>query len=379
MNPVRRALALVALPLLLAACATPTPPGAALPRPEDVRARIVALMPASVPDRTGWAVDLYAALASLRLEPSDANVCAVLAVAEQESGFRVDPSVPGLGRIANAEIDRRADRAGVPRLLVHAALQIASSDGRSYSERLDTATTEKQLSDTFVDFIGQVPLGQRLFAGYNPVHTAGPMQVSVDFAERQVAQLPYPYPIAGTVRDEVFTRRGGVYFGTAHLLAYPANYDRMVYRFADFNAGRWASRNAAFQSAVASASGIPLDLDGDIVVPGGSSDKAGSTELAVRVLGPRLGMTDGDIRRALEDGETSPGFDTSRLWQRVFALADGIERRPLPRAVLPNIKLQGPKITRPLTTAWYARRVDERFQRCLSRAGAVEAPPPSPL
>ena len=181
----RRAAALL-VPLLLAACAAETPPGSTGPRPDDVRARVVALMPASVPDRAGWAVDLYAALASLRLEPSDANVCAVLSVAEQESGFHVDPSVPGLGRIAWREIDVRADRAGVPPLLVHAALKLPSTDGRSYAERLDAATTEKQLSDTFVDFIGRVPLGQRLFAGYNPVRTAGPMQVSVDFAERQV-------------------------------------------------------------------------------------------------------------------------------------------------------------------------------------------------
>jgi hypothetical protein len=39
---------------------------------------------------------------------------------------------------------------------------------------------------------------------------------------------------------------------------------------------------------------------------------------------------------------------------------------PLPRAAVPRIKLQGPKITRRLTTEWYAHRVDDRFQRCSS-------------
>jgi len=39
----------------------------------------------------------------------------------------------------------------------------------------------------------------------------------------------------------------------------------------------------------------------------------------------------------------------------------------LPRALIPRIKLQSPKITRSLTTAWYAGRVDERFKRCLDR------------
>jgi hypothetical protein len=55
-----------------------------------------------------------------------------------------------------------------------------------------------------------VPLGRRLFAGYNPVRTGGPMQVSIDFAERHANEKPYPYVIRGTIRDEVFTRRGGL-------------------------------------------------------------------------------------------------------------------------------------------------------------------------
>jgi hypothetical protein len=353
---------------VLAGCAsgpgsTPRPT-----RPEDVRARIVALMPASVSDRAGWALDIYAALAALGIEPSAAHVCSVLAVVEQESTYRADPAVPGLGKIARDEIDRRADRAGVPKLLVSAALQLRSPDSRTYSERIDAAKSEKELSDLFEDFIAQVPLGQRFFAGYNPVRTGGPMQVSIEFAEVHIKSRSYPYRMTGSVRDEVFTRRGGLYFGIAHLLDYPAHYDQPIYRFADFNAGQYASRNAAFQNAVSAASGIALDLDGDLVLPGGDRAKAGSTEAAVRSLAPRLDVGEGEIRRALEQ-EGRADFEQTPVYGRVFELAEQVGKRPLPRAVLPRIRLQSPKITRPLTTEWFARRVDERFQRCLARAG----------
>jgi hypothetical protein len=117
---------------------------------------------------------------------------------------------------------------------------------------------------------------------------------------------------------------------------------------------------------VSKASGIPLDLDGDLIREG--SDKPGSTEAAVRSLGPRLDMSDSAIRRALEQGDRAD-FSESRLFERVFALAEQAERRPLPRAVIPKIRLQSPKITRPLTTEWFARRVDDRHKRCMARDG----------
>mgnify|MGYP002652961711 CR=1 FL=1 len=153
--------------------------------------------------------------------------------------------------------------------------------------------------------------------------------------------------------------------GIAHLLDYPANYDRPLYRFADYNAGHYASRNAAFQSALTLVSGIPLDLDGDLVLP--NSSEPGATERAARVLGKRLDMSDSAIRRDLEKGDGGD-FERSRLYERVFELADRLEGKAAPRALLPQIRLKSPKITRKLTTAWFAQRVEERWQRCRGRA-----------
>jgi hypothetical protein len=355
-------LALVAA-LGLAGCASE--PARAPPRPEDVRAQIVSLLPASVPDRAGWALDIYSGFTALGIAPTTAHICAVLAVAEQESTYRADPAVPRLGQIAREEIDRRADRAGIPKMLVQAALNLRSADSRTYSERIEAAKTEKELSDVFEDFIASVPLGQRFLAGFNPVRTGGPMQVSIEFAEKQVQAKPYPYRMAGTLRDEVFSRRGGLYFGIAHLLDYPVRYEQPIYRFADFNAGRYASRNAAFQQAVSVASGLPLEYDGDLVRQDGS---VGRTEAAVRTLGERLAMGEGAIHHVLEL-ENRPDLEQTPLYARVFELAEQAGRRKLPRAILPRIELHSPKITRPLTTEWFARRVDERYQRCLARAG----------
>jgi hypothetical protein len=367
-----RSTAAVALAAALAGCAVSErsaesgPPLSAA----QGRALVSRLLPDGLADRPGWATDLYAAIAALELPPTPQNICAAIAVTQQESTFRADPSVPGLAAIARREMDQRRERAGVPKLVLDAALAMSSSNGKTYGERLDAVKTELQLSDLFEDFIDRVPLGRTFFANRNPVRTGGPMQVSIAFAEGFAAAHPYPYPMSGTVRKEVFSRRGGLYFGVAHLLAYNAPYDRYIYRFADFNAGQYASRNAAFQSADTQVSGIPQALDGDLLRydSGRPARDPGATETAVRVLARRLDADDDAIRRDLERG-TTEAFERTTLYQRVFGLADKATGKRAARAVLPDIALQSPKFTRKLTTDWFARRVDPHFQACLNRLG----------
>jgi hypothetical protein len=368
-----KALAIASLAVLVA-CAGIDGPSGPSHRPlsaEEGRALVRRALPDSVKDQVGWSTDIYAAFASLGINPSTDNVCAAVAVIGQESSFQADPVVPGLARIARTEIDRRRESAGIPKLALDAALALSSSDGKTYGERLDAVKTEQQLSGLYEDFIGRVPFGTSILADGNPVRTGGPMQVSIAFAEAFSAENPYPYPVTRNIRHEVFSRRGGVYFGIAHLLGYPAPYTRQLYRFADYNAGHYSSRNAAFQNAVTQASGIPLDLDGDLLRydSGQPAREPGSTELAARVLARRIDLDNQDIRRdLLREKESS--FGQAQLYVRVFALADDASGKPVPRALVPRISLRSPKITRKLTTEWFAQRVDSRYQDCLRRVGS---------
>ena len=329
-------------------------------KPIDVASVVRAKMPASVKDRDAWAKDLATTFESQSLAPTLENICSVLAVAQQESNYQADPPVPGLSKIAWQEIDKRAARLHIPQFVVHTALKINSTTGKSYSERLDNVKTEKQLSAIFDDLIDRVPLGQTLFGSLNPVHTGGPMQVSIDFAEKHASG--YPWKMDGSVRQEVFSRRGGLWFGTYHLLNYPANYSAPLYRFADFNAGWYASRNAAFQNAVSKASGVKLALDGDLIRY--DTREPGKTELAVRKLAGKLDMSEREIRQQLEKGD-SLAFEKTALYREVYRLAEQKSGKAQPKEMLPGIQLESPKITRNLTTAWFAKRVDDRRARCM--------------
>lgn len=334
--------------------------------------RITRLIPSYARDRKGWAEDLHSSLENLTVPHATQTYCAAIAIIEQESSFQADPRVPGLARIVRRELEAREQRYRIPKVVVDSALRKTSPDGRSYEERIDALKTESELNALFEDMIGELPFGRQLLGGFNPVRTGGPMQVSIEFAEAHVRERKYPHAYEGKLRNEVFTRRGGVYFGSAILLDYPAPYDRIVYRFADFNAGRYSSRNAAFQAALAAVSGERLILDGDLLrYEGGKpAGVAGEVEVAALALGERLGMSRPQIRRDLLL-EKSPAFARSPLYLKVFELADNAAGKPLPRQALPQIDLKSPKITRKLTTAWFARRVEGRYRTCLRRGRRI--------
>jgi len=118
---------------------------------------------------------------------------------------------------------------------------------------------------------------------------------------------------------------------------------------------------------VAIASGKKLVRDGDLLTPGASMDRPGATEAALRSIDMLLGMDATAIRADLKRGNTA-GFAESALHRAVFAIADRKgSGKPVPRARVPDIALESPKITRKLTTAWFAGRVEARWKACMAR------------
>lgn len=364
----------MAVPVAPTAPATPPPAAGPLPAkpPESLpawadpragRALLEQALPRGIADRAGWANDIFAAFTALKVPYTADYLCGAMAVIEQESGWQADPVVPGLGKDVWKELEHRAGQHHVPMAVVKAALQFTSRTGRSYAQRIDALRTEGEMNALFEEMVADAHRVGLPVQIANPIRTGGPMQVSVAFAEAHAKAWPYPYPVQGSLRHDVFSRRGGVYFGIAHLLHYRAPYTAMLYRFADFNAGRYASRNAAFQQALARLSHRRVAMDGDLIRFDGTTSE---TERVLLAMAGKLKMGAADIHHDLAQEETE-AFYQSTLYQRLFALADAQAGKPAPREALPQIRLISTKITRKLTTAWFAQRVNGRFRQCLAR------------
>lgn len=355
--------------IVLAPSPVPVAPPPVLAPAVDGRVLLDKLLPQKIADRAGWATDIHTAFSALQIPQTPEYFCAALAVIEQESTWQGDPAVPGLGDIVWKEIGARAGKYHIPLFTVKAALMVPSIDGRSYKARIDALRTEREMNELFEAIVKDSPDLAKRFGITNPIRTGGPMQVSIEFALAHTKVWEYPYPIKHSIRDEVFTRRGGTYFGIAHLLQYRAPYQDMRYRFADFNAGRYSSRNAAFQLALAKLTKTKLVPDGDLLIyrDGRPSGTRSSTEKALLAIAGKLGMSAQEIAADLAREKTS-GFADTRLYQRVFTLADQQAGRKVSREAMPQIRLQSSKITRKLTTGWFADRVNGRYQTCLARA-----------
>jgi hypothetical protein len=360
------------------------------PLPPRVSAEeAVRLVPANVKEREGWAEDVLAALEAHRIHPSLEAVCSVLAVIEQESGFQPNPAVPGLARIVQQRLDTYADKLGPfgPPALAALLGGKAPGEKRTFAQRLEQVRTERDLDRVFRELLEYyetefpstytaAKLASALFQSgrledLNPITTAGSMQVSVRFSE-QLAGGEDDERAQRRVREELYTRGGGVYYGTARLLGYEAHYAEPVYRFADYNAGFYASRNAALQSQVSRLTGIELVADGDLL----AYDKQGepldtdSHSLEAILTFRRRYAPDLSERRVRKDvrEEKTLAFEETDTWSAIKRAYQEVTGQPPEYARLPSVVIRSPKLSGDRSTAWFAQSVNKRFQRCLGRA-----------
>ena len=350
------------------------------------RREAAALAQSIVPARKnprGWGADVHRALERNGIRPSRSNLCSVMAVIEQESTYTANPEVKGLGRLAEKEITAKISALPfLPGAAVEGVkLFLASkpTPEKSYLKLIRAAKTERDLDLVFRNMafflfrqfassrLLNTPALARRVDAINPVSTLGSMQVSIAYTIAEVEK------VRGTrlgmsaiwkLRDELYTRAGGVNYGTRMLLGYRAGYPSRLYVFADYNAGRYASRNAAFQHMVAELSGEKLALDGDLLIYDGGEPKAqpSATEAALRGLA--LGLEGKAIRADLLK-EKEDAFRETDTYGRVADAYREKTGRKAPYAKLPQIRLSSPKISRNMTTEIFARSVMRRYERCL--------------
>ena len=382
------------LPLLLLAGATgcheppsPPPPPPRPPSPLGL-AQVRATFPEGVGDPAGWAKDLLAAFSDASLVPDATRVCGVVAVLQQESGFQADPPVANLGALVRARLKEEAERFGPlgPAAMERLLKDRAPGDRRTFDERIRRLRTERELDLLFRDMleaerrehpamVATANLLDTLFRGrrledLNPVTTAGSMQVSVRWAIDYARSRSWPDD-EQTVRDALYTRPGGLRFGVPRLWGYSLTDGDVLYRFADYNAGQYASRNAAVQRALAQLTGVRLAADGDLLVYGADgrpTAEDSETLQAFRIFRERFVPTfpDSRLREDLEKGkeqsfEETPSFLALR---RVYREQIGSS---MPTAALPELELKSPKLRRGYSTAAYARNVLRHHRACLQR------------
>ena len=339
----------------------------------------------TVTEPDGWAADLLDVMQAQSIPPTRENVCAAIAVIDQESNFVANPQVQGLGELADKALRAKMARYPIVGALIIEFLDTHPKGDTSYLQRIRRAKTERDLDLTYRAMVNdagtasnmslfvQSGLFNRMIEDRNDISTVGSMQVSVRFAMDEAKAKRYlPMTLSDdyALRDELYTRRGGIYYGVKQLLGYDTGYSQKIYRFADYNAGRYSSRNAAFQHIISILTKQPLARDGDLLLYDKNGQALGnisSSEKALRALSAaeNLGLSDKQLRADLLL-EKQDSFATSGTYLAIKNLYQRKLGKPAPFAELPGIDLSSPKLSHKMTTASYAASVDKRYQKCLS-------------
>lgn len=347
--------------------------------------KVTRLIPARAKDRKSWATDMLSIMDDAKIPHTLENICSVVAIVDQESNFQADPAVPSLSRDAKkALFERIQDKLGdIGVEKFKEMLKSKPTPDDSFMMQINKIRTERDLDllyremfDYFQSHYNLTILtsAASLIARHdikeylNPIKTLGSMQVHVNYAFSHAHLLTKKEAI----RDDMYTQRGGMYYGINRLLGYDADYEKPIYRFADYNSGMYSSRNAAFQQTISKLSDIPLSLDGDLL----SYDKdenvlsmRSNTETQIGMIAKEnnLSLSNANIRGDLLK-EKEQAFEDTEIYKKINALYFAKFKQDAPYAMMPHVEITGPKLSRDYDTNWYANRVNGRYLRCASNA-----------
>lgn len=358
--------------------------------------QIKKLIPARVNDRASWAEDIASITETLKIPNSKENICSIVAVVDQESNFVANPNVAGLGQKAVKEVSTRLQEKFEDKLGVtlggplanyfNDVLRTQPSVEDNYLKQMSKVKNEQQLDVLYreiFDYMSQhyhvsaltgaaKLVGQDIAEKMNPITTLGSMQVHINYAKEHKRNSLNN----NELRDDLYTQYGGLYYGIHRLMLYPAAYDKAIYRFADYNSGMYSSRNAAVQKMVEKLTEIDLSLDGDLL----SYDKNGNplvtntlSEKAINTLfiTNKVLITPRQLRNDLKD-EKSADFEKTQTYIAISKLYQEKTGKDPIYAIMPEVVISGPKLSRDYNTNWYASRVNGRFETCMQRAKHIK-------
>ena len=354
--------------------------------------QIKRLIPPHVSNRESWAKDMSDIMDELKIEKSKQNVCTIVAIIDQESNFVANPRVPGLGKKAVAEVntslqekftDKLGETLGTPIAgYFEKVLKTQPSPENSYLKQLGKVKTEQDVDVLYRQIFDYMSkhyhvsaltgaaklVGQDIGERMNPVTTLGSMQVLVRYAQDHQKDRMN----VNELRDYLYTQYGGMYYGIHRLMMYKADYDKPIYRFADYNSGMYSSRNASVQKALNTLTDSELSLDGDLLLYDKNENvqsTQSSTELAISKLFAQNSViiTARQLRSDLKEEKTQ-NFEKTQTYLTIAKLYQQKTGKEMPYAIMPQVVISGPKLSRDYNTNWYASRVNGRYETCMHRA-----------
>lgn len=330
-------------------------------------------------DKAAWAHDIYDIFNTLKIERTPQNICSAVAIIDQESNFKADPTVPNLGvtslKALNAKLDEKLGNtlAGYFRSM----LKNEPTPNNSFEKQILTVKTEKQLDQLYhqmFDYFSEkyytrtLTQVTKLVGGdvaekLDPITTLGSMQVHINYARDHQRMSGRNEDL----RRDLYSQYGGLYYGIHRLMLYPADYSDPIYRFGDYNSGIYSSRNAAFQKMLAELAKQPIDLDGDLLIYKGNGTQSQS-ESALNLLAQQglLTLTPRQIRSDLTK-EKSQAFINTDTYRTVISLYQAKTGKNPLSAIMPQVVISGAKLSRDYNTKWYAEAVNKRYLACLNK------------